>query len=64
MPVLGALLEASGLNGPQGVIFNEYMSSYEHDWEDAVFEEQNYERGYRELAHQCPSKDQDDDIVF
>ena len=47
-PVLNALLEASGPKRGQGSIFNEYMASYEHDWEDAVFEEQDHREGYRE----------------
>ena len=47
-PVINALLEASGPKRGQGSIFNEYMASYEHDWEDAVFEEQDHREGYRE----------------
>ena len=48
-PVLTALLEASGPKRGQGSIFNEYMASYEHDWEDVVFEEQDHREGYRGL---------------
>ena len=47
-PVVNALLEASGPKKGQGSIFNEYMATYEHDWEDAVFEEQYHQKGYRE----------------
>ena len=37
-------------NGPRkGVssVFNEYMPSYEHDWEDATFDMSDYRRGFR-----------------
>ena len=66
-PVLTALLEACGPKRGQGSIFNEYMASYEHDWEDAVFEEQYHREGYREhlVVRALPhSRDQDDDIDF
>ena len=46
-PVLNTLLEAKGPKRGKGSIFNEYMASYEHDWDDAVFEEQDYREGYR-----------------
>ena len=66
-PVLNALLEASGPKRGQGSIFNEYMASYEHDWEDAVFEEQDHREGYRgpPTARAVPhNRDQDDDQMF
>ena len=37
-------------NGPRkGVssVFNEYMPSYEHDWEDATFDMSDYRQGFR-----------------
>ena len=58
------LLDAKGPKKGQGALFNECMASYEHDWDDAVFEEQYYERGCLGLAHPCPSKEHDDDIDF
>ena len=54
-------------NGPRkGVssVFNEYMPSYEHDWEDASFDEQDYRKGYRSPnanrlhAHEFTSHDE------
>ena len=64
-PVVNALLEASGPKRGQGSIFNEYMATYEHDWEDAVFEEQSYERGYREPPRNRPHDNcYDDELDF
>ena len=42
-PVVNALLEASGPKKGHGSILNEYMATYEYDWEDAVFEEQYHQ---------------------
>ena len=64
-PALNALLEASGPKRGQGSIFNEYMASYEHDWEDAVFEEQYHRKGYREPpVNRSHDYCQDDELDF
>ena len=39
-------VKAHGPKRGQGSIFNEYMASYEYDWEDAVFEEQHHRERY------------------
>ena len=39
--VLNALLTASGPRRGSPAIFNEYMASYQHDWEDLGFREQD-----------------------
>ena len=64
-PVLNTRLEASGPKRGQGSIFNEYMASYEHDWEDAVFEEQYHREGYREpLRNRSHDYCHDDELDF
>ena len=64
-PVLNALLEACGPKKGQGSIFNEYMATYEHDWEDAVFEEQYHQKGYREPPrNRSHDYCQDDELDF
>ncbi|MDA9991256.1 hypothetical protein N9E48_10680 [Paracoccaceae bacterium] len=64
-PVVNALLEASGPKKGQGSIFNEYMATYEHDWEDAVFEEQYHQKGYREPPRNRPHDNcYDDELDF
>ena len=45
--VLKALLSARGPRRGSPAIFNEYMASYQHDWEDVSFREQDYREGYR-----------------
>jgi hypothetical protein len=45
--VINALLIASGPKKGRSAIFNEYMASYQHDWVDIIFTEQDYRDGYR-----------------
>ena len=65
--VINALLTASGPKKGRSAIFNEYMASYQHDWVDITFTEQDYRDGYRadtgnrsvyQVSHQ------DDDFTF
>ena len=65
--VINALLTASGPKKGRNAIFNEYMASYQHDWVDMSFTEQDYRNGYRadtgnrsvhHISHQ------DDDFTF
>jgi hypothetical protein len=65
--VINALLTASGLKKGRSAIFNEYMASYQHDWVDMTFTEQDYRDGYRadtgnRSVHQVSH--QDDDFTF
>ena len=67
VPVLNALLTARGPRRGSPAIFNEYVSSYEHDWEDVSFREQDYRDGYREpkaAKHAHPGSHQEDDLTF
>ena len=63
VPVLDALLSARGPRRGSPAIFNEYMASYQHDWEDVSFREQDYGKGYRDLKpktarfKRCPDDD-------
>jgi hypothetical protein len=65
--VINALITASGPKKGRSAIFNEYMASYQHDWVDMSFTEQDYRDGYRadtgnrsvyQVSHQ------DDDFTF
>ena len=65
--VINALLTASGPKKGRTAIFNEYMASYQHDWVDIIFSEQDYRDGYRadtvnRPVHQVSH--QDDDLTF
>ena len=65
--VINALLTASGPKKGRSAIFNEYMASYQHDWADMIFTEQDYRDGYRadtvsRSVHQVSH--QDDDFTF
>ena len=65
--VINALLIASGPKKGRSAIFNEYMASYQHDWEDMTFTEQDYRNGYRadtvnRSVHHASH--QDDDFTF
>ena len=65
--VINALLIASGPKKGRSAIFNEYMASYQHDWEDMTFTEQDYRDGYRadtvnRSVHHASH--QDDDFTF
>ena len=65
--VINALLTASGLKKGRSAIFNAYMASYQHDWADMIFTEQDYRDGYRadivsRSVHQFSH--QDDDFTF
>ena len=45
--IINALLTASGPKKGRSAIFNEYMASYQHDWADMIFTEQDCRDGYR-----------------
>ena len=65
--VINALLIASGPKKGRSAIFNEYMASYQHDWVDIIFTEQDYRDGYRadtvsRSVHHASH--QDDDFTF
>ena len=65
--VINALLIASGPKKGRSAIFNEYMASYQHDWVNMTFAEQDYRDGYRELIatkHGYSTSHQDDDLTF
>ena len=65
--VINALLIASGPKKGRSAIFNEYMASYQHDWEDMTFTEQDYRDGYRADTVNRPvhhASHQDDDFTF
>ncbi|MDB4051575.1 hypothetical protein N9463_02485 [Planktomarina sp.] len=49
--VVQHLMSASGPRRGAAACFNEYMPSYEHDWMEAQFESQDYQKGYRS---NCP----------
>ena len=62
--VINALLIASGPKKGRRAIFNEYMASYQHDWVDMTFTEQDYRDGYRadtvsRSVHQVSNQDGD-----
>ena len=62
--VINALLIASGPKKGRSAIFNEYMASYQHDWVDMTFTEQDFRDGYRAVTvnrsvHQVSHKDHD-----
>ena len=65
--VINALLKARGPKKGRSAIFNEYMASYQHDWVDMTFTEQDYRDGCRadtvsRSVHQVSH--QDDDFTF
>ena len=65
--VINALLTASGPKKGRSAIFNEYMASYQNDWVDIIFTEQDYRDGYRadtvsRSVHQVSH--QEDDFTF
>ena len=65
--VINALLTASGPKKGRSALFNEYMASYQHDWVDIIFTEQDYRDGCRadtvsRSVHQVSH--QDDDFTF
>jgi hypothetical protein len=65
--VINALLTASGLKKGRSAIFNAYMASYQHDWVDMSFTEQDYRDGYRDLRTKKAAftqHDNDDDLSF
>jgi len=67
VPVLDALLTARGPKRGSSAIFNEYVASYQHDWEDVSFREQDYGKGYRPhtakgFVHHDDNRD--DDLTF
>lgn len=51
LPVVQHLMSASGPRRGAAACFNEYMPSYEHDWMEAEFRLQDYQKGYRS---NCP----------
>ena len=65
--VLNPLPSASGPRSRTSAIFNEYMASYQHDWENVTFREQDYGHGYREPSTYSAISSrvhQDDDLSF
>ena len=65
--VINAFLTSTGPKKGRSAIFNEYMASYQHDWVDMTFTEQDYRDGYRadtvsRSVHQVSH--QDDDFTF
>ena len=65
--VLNALLSASGPRSGTSAILNEYVASYQHDWEDVTFTEQDYGERYREplaAKHTQPGGHQGDDLSY
>jgi hypothetical protein len=65
--VINALLTASGPKKGRSAIFNEYMASYQHDWVNMTFTEQDYRDGYRDLRTKKAAftqHDEDDDLSF
>ena len=65
--VINALLTASGPKKGRSAIFNEYMASYQHEWEDMTFTEQDYRDGYRADTVNRPvhhASHEDDDFTF
>jgi len=65
--VINALLTASGPKKGRSAIFNEYMASYQHDWVDMTFTEQDFRDGYREpkaASSICQDDHQDNDFTF
>ena len=65
--VINALLTASGPKKGRSAIFNEYMASYQHDWVDMTFTEQDYRDGYRADTVSRPVhhvSHQEDDFTF
>ena len=65
--VINALLTARGPKKGRSAIFNEYMASYQHDWVDITFTEQDYRNGYRADTVNRPvhhASHQDDDFTF
>ncbi len=65
--VINALLTARGPKKGRSAIFNEYMASYQHDWVDITFTEQDYRDGYRadtvsRSVHHASN--QEDDLTF
>ena len=65
--VINALLTATDPKKGRSAIFNEYMASYQHDWVDMTFIEQDYRDGYRagtenRSVHRISH--QDDDFTF
>lgn len=65
--VIQALQSRSGPRRGSPSCFNEYMPSYDHDWEDATFTLQDYHVGYRDpreaRANTTPSHN-DEDLMF
>ena len=50
--LVDVLLRGKGKRTGEASIFNEYMPSYEHDWEDAAFELADYKEGHRDVGGQ------------
>ena len=65
--VLQAFIERNGPRTGVPSVFNEYMPSYEHDWEDATFGVADYRQGFRSPhTNQRPSHaiNYDDDLLY
>ena len=52
--ILRALLAGTGPRVGQASLFHEYVPSYEHDWQDAVFTEDFYRHGLRWMPGEEP----------
>ena len=52
--ILRALLAGTGPRVGQASLFHEYVPSYEHDWQDAVFTEDFYSHGLRWMPAEEP----------
>ena len=64
--VLLAFFERSGPRKGVPSVFNEYMPSYEHDWEDATFDAADYRKGFRspKINQQSSHAINNDDDLF
>ena len=65
--VVQAFFERSGPRQGSSSVFNEYMPSYEHDWEDATFSVTDYRKGFRSPKinhHPGRASNNDDDLLF
>ena len=65
--VINSLVKASGPKKGRTAIFNEYMASYQQDWEHMTFTEYDYRNRYRADTVNRPVQqviNLDDDFTF
>lgn len=65
--VLQVFFERSGPRQGASSVFNEYMPSYEHDWEDATFSVADYRKGFRSpkiKQHPSHATENDDHLFY